>query len=69
VTAVVSEYSWCAYAYDVPASDTGRQWTPIALTGDDGFGDTLTLGAADLAGTSITDPDGDTVPGTFTNTL
>jgi hypothetical protein len=63
------EYSWCAYAYDLPDSGAGRQWTPVALTGDDGFGDTLDLGVADLAGTSITDPDGDTVPGTFTNTL
>jgi len=62
------EYSWCAYSYDVPASDAGRHWTPVALTGDDGFGDTLNLGSGDLAGTSITDPDGNTTPGTFTNT-
>ncbi|MET8130531.1 fibronectin type III domain-containing protein [Streptomyces sp. NPDC005251] len=60
------EYSWCADTAQLPTSPAGFHWVPTAFTAHNADGDSSTLGVADLAGLTITDPDGTTDPAVFT---
>ena len=65
-TGTSGEYSWCSDTDLLPTSPAGAEWTAVSLTGQDGEGDTLTLGWSALSGMTITDPEGTSDPDTFT---
>lgn len=52
------EYSWCADTAQLPASGSGFQWVPVSVTADNGHGNTVRANAPQLAGLTITDPNG-----------
>lgn len=66
VPGVEGEYSWCADTAHIPASTSGTVWTPVAFSAHNDQAETVTSGAEDMTGLTITDPEGTTDPARFT---
>ncbi len=60
------QYAWCNDTAALPSRPPGSEWVPVSFTATDADGRTITLGPDQLRTMTITDPDGNTAPATFT---